>query len=534
MEENKKNQTAAAEEKKEKKAAPKSRGEWKRMLNNKNFKYGSYATILIAVVVVIAILLNVGVVMLVENFPSLKLDLTQDGRYQVSDKMHEVLDDLEMETTLIFCSNKESFETTYNNSVSDAIGGDSLYEGTRIVEMMSKAGEEHDKLTVKFLDLESNPNLFSSYSQDLVATDVIVVTENRFKILHISDFYQLPGSNSVTGAVTNNSSAVSYFEYEIGNAIINVNSTNVPKIAFTSGHGESTPSYLIDLLEDNCFDTVKLDMLTTTEIPEDIDAIAIYAPTSDFTEAQIKLMEEFLYNNEEYGKSVVLMLSPTIDKVENLNTFLRDWGYEIGEIGSYVMESDEDKYVSNPMFGIAEYVEEGIYQDMQGITVSYGAVPVRPLWDSTSHGNYQAQVVMQTPDSAYAIPGGEDASSYKPNDDEYKSFPLVTLSQTGYTKNNQNIRSYVGIVSSAYMFNDVMNSFSNIDNGDCAISLFQTVTGTTGNGYSVYIKGLSFTSSDLTVTAEQATTIGITLFAIIAPLAVMGCGLGVWLRRRHL
>ena len=84
------------------------------------------------------------------------------------------------------------------------------------------------------------------------------------------------------------------------------------------------------------------------------------------------------------------------------------------------------------------------------------------------------------------------------------------------------------------MFNDVMYSLSNVSNGDCAVSLFQNVTGTTDNGYSVYIKGLSFTSSDLTVTAEMATTLGITVFTIIAPLAIMGCGLGVWLRRSHL
>lgn len=503
-----------------------SRAELKRKLNSRNFKYGSYATIIIAVVVAISVVINIGVVMLVSLFPSLKLDMTSDKRYQVTEDLMEIVMELERETEIILCADKETFEKNYNTVLGAAAGGDAIYEGTRVVEMLTKADEASDKLKVSFVDLERNPALVAKYGGELNPTDVIIVSEIRSRVVHVEDMY-LASTNETTGETN----YTSYFDFEIANSIVNVNATEVPLVAFTTGHGEAVPAYLKDLLEDNCFETTEINLMTSPEFPQEAEVIVICAPKSDFSRELLKKLDEFLENGGKRDRNVVFMLSPEMKEVTNINEFMREWGFEIQESGSYVVESDPDKYISNKMYPIAQYNGDDIFAKYSNYTtITYQTVPLKTLWGAgEDHSEIAMNIPLQTSDSCYAIPAGSD-SSYVPSKDEKGSFPLVAYAGTGETAQET---SYVGVVTSYEMFNGY-TSVDGAGNADVALHFFQRLTDTVGNNYSAFVRAIQFTKTDITITASQATTIGIVLFSIIVPLAVLSCGFVMWLRRRHL
>jgi hypothetical protein len=110
-------------------------------IHGKNFKYGSMSTIITVVVVVLAILINVGATALVKRFPSLQLDMSVGNRMTLSKDLTEIIDEVEHKTEIFFCSDRDTFEPSFNNTVAQYVGADGMTEGTRLISLVEKAAE---------------------------------------------------------------------------------------------------------------------------------------------------------------------------------------------------------------------------------------------------------------------------------------------------------------------------------------------------------------------------------------------------------
>ena len=135
-------------------AEPKKSGKkaFAKAIHGKNFKYGSMATIITVVVIVLTILINVGATALVNRYPSLKLDMSTGAKMSLSKDLTETVDTIQHKTEIIFCTTKDNYETTFNNYLAQQIGMEAMNEGTRITTLAEKAAEygkayaEHVKL----------------------------------------------------------------------------------------------------------------------------------------------------------------------------------------------------------------------------------------------------------------------------------------------------------------------------------------------------------------------------------------------------
>ena len=77
-------------------------------LKSRKFKYGTFATIFVAAVLVGVVLLNVIATVLVERYP-LKVDLTAGGKYEITQETTDFLKTLDQEVTINVLAKEDDF-----------------------------------------------------------------------------------------------------------------------------------------------------------------------------------------------------------------------------------------------------------------------------------------------------------------------------------------------------------------------------------------------------------------------------------------
>lgn len=496
-------------------------------VHSTRFKHGSLSSVFVVGVLVLAVLLNVGATALVNRFPSLRLDMTADRRLSLNEDFTDLIDKIDVPTEIIFCAEHDTVENNVNNALANQVGGNAINEGTRLLELVSKAAERNSNIKVSYVDIEKNPGFTSDYTNDtLNAYSIIVKSDKRHKVLTINDLYK-SGQDS-----SGNTTYASNIEYAIGNAMLAVNVDKLPIVGVATGHGETEPKYLTALLEDNNFEIQTVDLMLSQPIDSSIDVLVINAPTGDYTSDQIKILEDFLVNGEQYGKDIVVSLSPAQDtsKMPNFKAFMADWGIGVQEAGSIVMESDNSRYVGNGLTPLLQFGEETIFDDYSsGVAVGYALAPIEVLWES--HSGVAVSTVLSTYDSAYSV-ATENINTYEPKDSDKKSYPAMTISAKGVSGTRVTY-SRVVTLASTEMFNS-FTQYGSTKNSDCAVTLFRFLSDTTGDENKVYIDSTKLTSADFTVSSNMVNMVGMTIFMILIPLLVLAVGLIVWLRRRHL
>ena len=97
-------------------------------------------------------------------------------------------------------------------------------------------------------------------------------------------------------------------EGAITSAIDYVISDELPKVYTLEGHGESELSSEFQTqLEKENVELESFSLLNTDEVPEDADALLIYAPQSDISEEEAELLESYLAD----GGKVLAIAGPT-------------------------------------------------------------------------------------------------------------------------------------------------------------------------------------------------------------------------------
>lgn len=82
----------------------------------KKFKYGTIATVTVAIVLAIVVLLNVIMTMITEKYP-VKFDLTQDKRYELSQESIDFLSNLDSEVEIAVTLTEEENSTAVDMSL---------------------------------------------------------------------------------------------------------------------------------------------------------------------------------------------------------------------------------------------------------------------------------------------------------------------------------------------------------------------------------------------------------------------------------
>ena len=283
--ETKQNETKQVEQKKGKPAKRK----WKNPFTSNRFKRGGMSTLLSVVFIAIVVAVNVGVTALTDRFPSLDIDMTAQGLNTLSDQAMEIAKSVDKDTTITLIGTEEGYDSNSVYSTYSSYG----IESSQVSNLARRLAEANSHITVEFVDPDTNPQFISDYADDNLTTGkVLVRTEDRYRVLSISDMFSIEQDQS-----TYATASYSMVDSALASALEMVNMDDVPVLAIATGHNEmlsnSNMASFVDMMESQNFQVVTFDMLTE-EIPEDTQVLMIATPTTDYSAEEMDKLRTWL------------------------------------------------------------------------------------------------------------------------------------------------------------------------------------------------------------------------------------------------
>ena len=482
----------------------------------RNFKYGAVATAITVGFVALVVVVNIIATQLLEKYP-LTLDMTSSGKYEISQESIDYVTGIDRNVSIYVLADELYFSdpsSTYAYQVG---------------EVLKKYSQYNDKITLSYIDLETNPGFAAKYpDENFTKADILVESDLRTQKFNWQDLFNI-SYNNTTGSV---SSISSHAEETLTSALIYVTDENPTKVVMTEGHGEDAVAGLNNLLQKNSFELSTVKTLGA-EIDSSTQIVVVAAPKVDFTEAEIKKLDAFLVNGGAYGKQMIYIANPGQAELPNLEAFLAEWG--IGFEDGVTVETDPRRiFDTNNYYSIQD--SDSIDLDFIGRTEALKAPilmnnvrPIKVLFEAQNLRS--TKVLCTTYDSSVLEPlnapdGWKAASAQK------QVFNTIVAGQreTDTTDVNEIEHSTVVAFASSDMFASGIGDSDMFGNSQFTVSLLNELT---GKESAITVASKDLTGVQLEINATTALVLGI-VFVAVLPFVVLIVGLVVFLRRRNL
>lgn len=494
----------------------------KTAVHKEKFKHGSLAVVFTVVFIAVIIVINVLVSALTTRFPSMNFDLTKEGLNTLSDEATDVAKEIVNETTIYIIGSE------------DAIRGDEVYSNyslkySQVANLADRLHELNDKIKVEYIDPDMNPQFISDYADDSLTTGkVMVKTDKRHKTLAVTDLFSIQQDSS-----TGQYNYYSKVDGALANALYLVNLDTVPVVAFATGHNEMLTvsdnlSTFTGMLNDNNFEVKEFNMLTD-EIPEDASIVVLGMPTTDYTSEELSKLEAYLGDEKiASSRTLYVMTAPNAgwSSMPNLSSFLAEWGME--PQSQEVLESNTNNTLYNMPYAIFANVTDSVLSKTYDNVVKVQAAPVKRLF--TANNDISTYSVIETSDTAYL--SNDEKVLETPETDTYT---ILAFAQR-YMDNQGKICANVVVDGCAADFYDGSSLLGNstFGNKDVTLDLIKNLTGTTDTRVGLTVNQTQTNTMDISASSAVTWSIGMMLFTIVVPVAVLVIGLVIFLRRRHL
>ena len=454
---------------------------------------GSYSLIITAVVLAILIAVNV----LVSALPAslTKYDISSAKLYSITSNTKVVVNALEEDVTIYWI---------VQSGEEDAV----------IENLLSKYESLSDHISVVKRNPDVYPTFAEQYTDETVQNNSLVVEcGDRSRFIGYNDIY-------VQEADIYSYSYNTSFDGEgaITSAIDYVVTEDLPQLYLLEGHGEQElPATFRDQVEKENIEINTLSLLTVDEIPEEADCIMIYAPTSDISAEEKDMLAEYTKNG---GKLLVAAGPVAEGSLDNLYSLLSDYGVEPCE--GIVVETDREHYTLQPYVLLPDMashaitdslIEEHYYPNMPislGLDVSGADSAVTPL--------------MTTSDTSFSKIAGYDLDTYEKEDGDIDG-PFAVAVSVNCGSGGQ----MVWFTSSVFL-EDMYNAFASGSNSDLAMNALSSLI---GEREAMAIRSKSLNYNYLNISSSTASLLKVLMIGVF-PLAYLGIGIGVIVRRRRL
>ena len=267
---------------------------------SKKFKYGGYATVMTLIVIAALIIVN-----LVADLVPVRIDLTSNKMYSLSEQTEDVIANLEEDITIYFI-------------------GEPSTKNVMIDEIVQRYARLSNHIHTDFMDPVRDPITAQKYTKDggqLSNGNLLVEQGEVFRIISQYDMYNFSQDQS-TGQSQVESLAV---EQRLTSAILFVSGAEMPVAYQLEGHGEVALNYnTTKQMELENFDSQTLNLLGLDEVPEDADLLIINGPQRDLSEEELAVLDKYLSNN---GKAI-FMVDLLIQALPNFQTLFQTYGIQ--------------------------------------------------------------------------------------------------------------------------------------------------------------------------------------------------------------
>ena len=469
-------------------------------------KHGSVSMAITALVVVGAVILNIIFSALSARFPALNIDITANKNYSLTEQSIEAANAVALDTEILLIGDKSSYATD-------------IY--AQIPELAARYASVSGHITQRYVDIQENPAFAKDYpNEDLQPTDVIVRTEKRYRHLAVENMIF---QDQETGQIT------SEVESNLTTAIMAVNSDKLPIVGLIAGHNEKANlSGLESLLNANNFECREVNLMTD-DLKDLADALVLGSPGNDLSEAETRILDDYLENDGKYGKSLLVTFDVSQPETPNLDLFLKDWGLKAGPESVVETEPDRIPPTANPGFELYAAINTTFVDIEAPCLVGY----VRNLTMLDTTDDYVVTPLVVTYDSTIVI--SKDATKEDIDKAERGSHNIFLVSDLDKSALGVERNSSVAAVASSDFFFASWFSTTSLGNQALTLNYFREATGAETAEGTIDITPTSLIEYDLVaVSATTASLFGIIIFTAGLPLLVLAAGIFVYLRRRHL
>jgi len=458
------------------------------------FKGGSYSLFVTAIVLAILIVINIFASALPTSLT--KYDISASKLYSITSNTKVVVNNLQQDITIYW--------------VVQADMEDSIIEN-----LLGK----YESLSSHIEVVKKNPDVFPTFTEQYTDEDVpnnslIVESGERYRYISYDDLYETEFDSYSYTYVTSGFDG----EGAITSAIDYVVTEDLPQLYVLEGHGEAElPATFTDSVDKANIEVNNLSLLTVDEVPNEADAIVIYAPESDISEEEKTMLADYADNG---GKLLVMAGPVEGTTLTNLNSLLSDYGVEMN--AGIVIEGDRNYYAFGyPYILMPEMASSNITDTL----IAENYYPILPLAQGMTVGTTTKGTVtelMTTSYDAFSKVAGFELASYEYEDgDIYGPFTLAVSIET-------NGAGQIIWFSASDFLDDMYNAYSSGANVDLAMNALSSLI---GEREAIAIRSKSLNYNYLTINDSTASTLK-TLMIGVFPIVYLGIGIFVIVRKR--
>lgn len=481
------------------------------------FKRGTMATIFTVVFVVIVVLLNLVFTVLTDRFPSMNMDISALKLNTLSEDALNIAKGVKEPVELCLIGKESSYR-------SDSIYNTYGIQYSQVSNLADKLKEANPNISIRYVDPDTNPDFISQYANDDLATGMVLVrSEKRYRVLGVDDLFSVEQDQMTYQYIF-----YSKVDGALANAIHMVTLDSVPVIAVATGHEEvlevNSRAAFDSLMVASCFEVVEFNILTEA-IPEEATVLMLPTPTTDYTADEIAKIREFLSEEGRTDAHTLLVTGhPGQPDMPNFKALLEDWGLAM-DTTSFVVDTDTSNVLSSgPQYIYANSTGTLLTEEYPVLLAPYSA-PVELLFDYND--GITTYALIESSNTAYAV--NNSTTEEELSNPETKSYVTAALAQ----KAGATAKTNVVLFGSTMGFVDSFLS-DTFSNKAFTADLMRFVTETSENEIGLTVNEVQTSQYDITASALVCIVLGMGVFTIIIPLAVLIAGLVVFLKRRHL
>ncbi len=490
---------------------------WKEEFSSRKFRGGAYSSALIVFILVAVVLVN----MIVGQF-DLKVDVTEESTYTLTEQTKDLLKGIKDEVTIYYIVENGKESELFQNIV-------------------AKYGE-FDNVSVVYKDPVLYPDFATQYAGagTVVSNNSIVVvneTTGSYKYIAYSSMLDLDYTGVYNGTAKEADVTAIDVEGQITSAIAITTSDKRYKMYVVQGHGESLVNdYMKNEYQKLATDVEVLNIRSVGDgsnslvnddqtsgsvaIPDDCDILYISGPTTDYTEKEVEAVKTYLQGG---GKAIV-MLNSKAQNMTNFNSLLEYYGLKVTP-GVVVERSD---HISGgvPYFTYVDITNTNSLT----VGINNSTNPVfMPLSQAISETSTRSTVTLQqiltTTQDAYCKTNAQNDNYEREDTDVSGPFDACVLVSEAYQGNT----SEMVVFSSDYITQDKLVEEGTFGN---ATILNNTISYMVGQTTGMSIPKRSMKETYLTTTEADTTFYSVVLIVAL-PVVLLLAGFIIWYMRRR-
>lgn len=498
---------------------------------------GGYSVLITALFLAAVIVVNILIGALSDRF-NLEYDLSAEKQSTMTEENVEYIKDVSDEISIVVCAGEDGYSSNIDYIAQNMYSVSEDYQDyyNQTLRFIKKYPEYNKKISVEFIDMYSNSKfteIYSKYTNESLSYGDIIVSANikndetvteRHKILTFNDVYELSEDSyssyyAMYGLGSSYTISGNNIESALSGAIEYVIGVDKNAVMLTGHSPSSAESYYTayeELLSSNNFNVETLDSTSINYLPDNCDVAVIIQPDTDFSPAELELLNEFLYNNGELKKTLIYVGGATVKALPNLNEFLSDWGITVGE--GKLFETSGDYCLAGDPSTLS-------FRNTYGAVTASGNAPITV--GAASESDTEANMLISTPDSIVTAPvgAGSDWNDYTSADNG--TYALVAYGlKSGTDSNGDDINSAVFAFSSAEFISPSQQNTMNTQYAQLAAEAFAD------SGVSeISFTPKTISSADSFTPTEAASNTLKYMFEFMLPLAMLAIAIIVYIRR---